>query len=90
VISLLSQLLPGGTDENREKSQSGHPVLGPRFESRRSRIASHSVATFSDGAHNLNGETRNAYRILRGNVLENGHLEDREKDGKIMVNLFFE
>jgi len=29
------------------------------------------------------GETRNAYRIFVENLLENGHLQDREGEGKI-------
>jgi len=30
-------------------------------------------------------ETRNAYRILVVNLLENGHLEDRVGDGEIIL-----
>jgi hypothetical protein len=32
VAYLLSQYLPGGTEENRGKPPSGFPVSGPRFE----------------------------------------------------------
>jgi len=31
-FNVLSQHLPGGTEENNEKSLSGYQIFGPRFE----------------------------------------------------------
>jgi hypothetical protein len=49
-FQVLSQNLPGGTEEKHEKSQSGQQVVGPRFELGTSRIqgrsGNHSAATF--------------------------------------------
>jgi hypothetical protein len=52
MAKLLSQHLPGGTEENHE-SQSGNPVCGPRIEPRTSqrRSINHYTATFRRSYH---------------------------------------
>jgi hypothetical protein len=37
--------------------------------------------------HSCDEETRNAYKFLWGNVIENDHFETREEDGMITIKL---
>jgi hypothetical protein len=56
LLQVLSQHLPGGSEENHEKPQSAYSVSGSRFESGtspiRSRGTNHSATTFDEKHRN--------------------------------------